>query len=317
MSGHYRKCTATEKEKTGYPQKELTCMINENEFSALISLLDDEDENIYEHVSEKIISSGNAGIPFLLDAWEKALNPELQQRIEYVINYIQFQTTKQLFHDWVNSRENELFAGAMIISRIQFPNLNEKTILDNFEQIRLSLLSEMNDFMSPMERISVFNHIFYKNYRFNGLRKDYQDPKSYMLNYVIESRKGNALSLGIMYLTLAKKIGLPLLGIKLPDYFCLAYMKEEINDMEVHYFSETLQHQIIFYINPLNNGMILSKNEIKLYLENLSIEPDIKYFVPISNLKIIKTLIIQLQKAYELTNSDDKSKELEELLQML
>jgi Transglutaminase-like superfamily len=292
-------------------------MINESEFSALISLLDDEDLDIYDHVSQKIIASGNAGIPYLLDAWEKALNPELQHRIEYVINHIQFRSTKKLFAEWVNSPEKDLYTGAMIISRIQFPNLNEESTLQTFEQIRLSLLAEMNDFMSPMEEISVFNHVFYKNYRFNGLRKDYQDPKSYMLNHVIESRKGNALSLGILYLALAKKIGMPLLGVKLPDYFCMAFMKEEINDMEVHHFSETLQHQIIFYINPLNNGMILSKNEIKLYLENLNIEPDIKYFVPISNLKIIKTLIVQLHKAYDLTNSDDKSKELAELLQML
>ena len=44
--------------------------VSENEFKALITLLDDNDNEVYSHVSNKLFSLGVEGIPLLESAWK-------------------------------------------------------------------------------------------------------------------------------------------------------------------------------------------------------------------------------------------------------
>ena len=67
--------------------------VTDERLKALISLLDDSDEEVVAHVTEQLMSYGNEIIPRLEHAWEDLRDLQLQERIENIIHKIQFQHT--------------------------------------------------------------------------------------------------------------------------------------------------------------------------------------------------------------------------------
>jgi hypothetical protein len=65
--------------------------MNDNELKALISLLDDEDLEVVEHVEKQIRQIGGSMIPLLETEWEGSFNPALQKRIEELIHNLQYE----------------------------------------------------------------------------------------------------------------------------------------------------------------------------------------------------------------------------------
>ena len=74
-------------------------MMNDKELKALVSLLDDEDDQIVSHVTDKIRSLGKEIIPFLEQQWENSFNPQVQQKIEGLIHDLQYELIKQRVKD--------------------------------------------------------------------------------------------------------------------------------------------------------------------------------------------------------------------------
>ena len=56
-------------------------MVENKEIKALLQLIDDPDEEVFNTVSNRIISFGKIIIPNLEDIWEHSTNEALQERI--------------------------------------------------------------------------------------------------------------------------------------------------------------------------------------------------------------------------------------------
>ena len=63
-------------------------MQENKEIKALLKLIDDPDEVVYETVSSKIISFGKEIIPNLENYWNTIANVELQEKVELLISKI-------------------------------------------------------------------------------------------------------------------------------------------------------------------------------------------------------------------------------------
>ena len=50
--------------------------MTKNEIKALISLLDDNDQEVAQHVEERIVALGEESIPFLEEEWEETLDSD-------------------------------------------------------------------------------------------------------------------------------------------------------------------------------------------------------------------------------------------------
>ena len=112
-------------------------MNNEKSIQALIRLIEDPDENIYEHVRDELIGHGIAVIPFLETSWEEEDYGLLfQSRIENLIHDIQFDTIKSDLKEWIESPHKDLLEGALIISRFQYPHQNEQKVRNEIQDIR-------------------------------------------------------------------------------------------------------------------------------------------------------------------------------------
>jgi len=282
---------------------------NSKEISALVKLLDDPDQEIYKHVEERLLAYGNEVIDFLENAWEHSLDSLLQQRIENIVHKIQFTNVKEDLNLWYQSGAFDLLQGALVINRYQYPDLNEEKIILQIEEIKREIWLGLQYEMSSIEKIKLINHVFYNVYGFSGNTKNHHDPQNSYINQVLESKKGNQISLAIIYSTLAQKLDIPVYGVNLPQHFILGYIDESKREEQ--------EFGVLFYINAFNKGAIFGKHDVDQFLRQLNLDPLPGFYAPCSNVEIIRRVIRNLISAYENLGSRDKVEELKELQDIL
>lgn len=284
-------------------------MENIKEISALVKLLDDPDQEIFQHVEERLLGYGNEVIDYLENAWEQSLDSLLQQRIENIVHKIQFSNVKEDLNLWYQSGAFDLLQGALVINRYQYPDLDEEKIILQIEEIKREIWLGLQYEMSSIEKIKLINHVFYNIYGFSGNTKNHHDPQNSYINQVIESKKGNQISLAILYATLAQKLDIPVYGVNLPQHFILGYIDESKRDEQ--------EFGVLFYINAFNKGAIFGKHDVDQFLRQLNLDPLPGFYAPCSNVEIIKRVIRNLISAYENLGSTEKVEELKELQDIL
>jgi regulator of sirC expression with transglutaminase-like and TPR domain len=282
---------------------------NSKEISALVKLLDDPDMEIYHHVEERLLEYGNEVIGLLENAWEQSLDTLLQQRIENIIHKIQFAAVKEDLNLWYQSGAFDLLQGALIVNRYQYPDLDEEKLILQIEDIKREIWLGLQYEMSSVEKIKLINHIFYNVYGFGGNTKNHQDPQNSYISQVLESKKGNQISLAIIYSTLAQKLDIPVYGVNLPQHFILGYIDETKRDEQ--------EFGVLFYINAFNKGAIFGKHDVDQFLRQLNIEPMPGFYMPCSNIEIIRRVLRNLITAYQNLGSAEKVEELKELQDIL
>lgn len=283
-------------------------MENLAEIDALVKLLDDPDEEIFQHVQERLLTYGNEVITYLESAWEQSLDTLLQERIENIVHTIQFNSVKEDLNLWYQSGAFDLLQGALVINRYQYPDLDEQNVINQIEEIKREIWIGMQHEMSSIEKIKLINHIFYNQFGFAGNTKNHHDPQNSYLNQVLESKKGNQISLAIIYATLAQKLDIPVYGVNLPQHFILGYIDESNAEKE---------YGVLFYINAFNKGAIFGKHDVDQFLRQLNLEPQPGFYSPCSNTEIIRRIIRNLISAYENLGAADKVTELKTLQDIL
>jgi regulator of sirC expression with transglutaminase-like and TPR domain len=282
------------------------------ELSALIRLLDEPDENIYLQIRTRILSFSYEAIYYLEEAWNHNLNPLAQKRIEIILHKLHFDKLVNDLSDWYTLGSSNLLRGYLLVSRYQYPNLDEDQIRKELEKIKMQIWLEMSSELTAFEKVRVFNKILFDVNKFEGDRKNYYSPFNSYINNVLESRKGNPLALSMIYIILADMLEVPVFGVNLPDHFILAYM-----DMKEIVPGQDMQEaNVLFYLNPFSGGAAFTRAEIDAFLKQMNLEPDVKYFYPCSNADMIIRLLRNLIHSYVATGNSIKVSELEILMKI-
>lgn len=284
-------------------------MENSKEISALVKLLDDPDPEIYQHVEKRLLEYGYEVIDFLENTWEHSFDSLLQQRIEDIIHQIQFNNVKEDLNLWYQSGAFDLLQGALVINRYQYPDLDEQKIINQIEEIKREIWIGMQHEMSSIEKVKLINHVFYGIYGFGGNTKNHHDPQNSYINQVLESKKGNQISLAIIYSTLAQKLDIPVYGVNLPQHFILGYIDESR--------TEESDFGVLFYINAFNKGAIFGKHDVDQFLRQLNLTPQPGFYAPCSNIEIVRRIIRNLISAYENLGAAEKVSELKQLQEII
>lgn len=282
----------------------------EKEIKALLQLLDDPNDEVYHYVSKNILEKGEIIIPELEKTWEKSLNSILQERVENLIQEIQFSSTQKQLKDWKDQGAINLLKAAYLISKYQYPDLNYNDIIAAFNKIKQDAWLEINNNLTALEKTKILNHILFQVHEFSGNSSNFFAPQNSYINHVFETKKGNPVTLGILYIALASELGLPIYGVSMPRNFILAYVDE-------YNCNEPNEADILFYINPFNEGEVLGEREIDYFLKQQKIDPKKKYYLPCSNIEIIKKLILNLIYSYEKLGYPEKVSDLKVLFNII
>jgi len=281
--------------------------MEEKQFKAMLSLLDDKDSFVYQTVEDNLMNMGMDVIPKLESVWENTMNPFLHQRIENIIQKIQFSYSKNNLKHWISDGAIDLLLGAFWIAKYQYPDLKLEVIQNQIDKIYQDVLEEMPEHVTPLQKIRVINHIFFDIYQLAGNNTNFFAPQNSYINHVLESKKGNPITLAIIYLTIAQRIGLPVFGVNLPKNFILVFKEVQNGPFQT---DENPLSDVLFYINPYNKGAVLGKREIDSFLTQQKIAPNDSFYLSCSNDIIIQRLIHNLIVSYEQLGYPDKIEDL-------
>jgi regulator of sirC expression with transglutaminase-like and TPR domain len=289
--------------------------MSSSELSALITLIEDPDESIFHHVKNELVARGREVIPELEQYWEyNRFGTLFQQRVEELIHNIQFNLVGSSLKEWMTSEHNDLLEGAILINKYQYPSFDEAEVRRQVAAIRQDIWLELNDNLTAIEHVNVFNHILYKVHEFQGNKANYSAPQNSYIADVLNTKKGNSLSLAVIYQVLANSLEIPIYGVNLPNHFLLCYLDENRLGMSPE---ESEDKGILFYINPFNGGEIIHRDEIDDFLFHLNLPQEVKYYEPCKNEEIIRRMINNLIFAYGQQNKEEKVAELKALQDML
>ncbi len=287
-------------------------MQTNKEITALLRLIDDPDGEVFDTVAEKLLHYGKEIIPNLEQLWEVTVDQSVQERIELLIHRVHFQDLQHEFYEWAHSKQPELLRGAILVARYQFPDLNIPSILTQFDQIRRNVWLELNNYLTPLEQVNVFNSILYNYYKLQGHELTEREPKHFYINQVLESKQGNAYSLGVLYLALCELLDIPIFAIELPRQFVFAYIDT------LHHFNNPTEpvQQIQFYVDPMN-GMVYTQKDVDTYLKKINANDRHEYFKPLSSTRVIFKMLEELNLCYKYKREDQKADEVQQLMNML
>jgi regulator of sirC expression with transglutaminase-like and TPR domain len=284
-----------------------------NEINALFNLIDDPDEEVYSTVSEKIIEFGKGIIPNLENLWENTLSEETQVRIELLIHRLHYTDLTNDLKEWRDNAYHDLLFGAMLVGKFQYPDLQTTPVLQEIEKLRRNIWLELNNFLTPLEQANVLSSIIYNYYNLKGTEVNYNDADDFFIHKVLESKKGNALTNGIIYQVMCDLLDINAKIINIPKQMVIAFYH---SDYDPSTYIGHPQEKIHFYIDGLT-GNAYSHKDIENYLQKMQIQPTASYFKPVSHKRIIQILLEETSKCFHLPSNKYKQKELTDLANLL
>ena len=275
--------------------------MEESKIKALLSLLDDDDIEVVSQVEKEFLAQGGSIIPYLEKEWEQNFNPVVQKRIEDLVHVLQFVLLEDRFSKWKKTGGEDLMEGLWLICTYQYPDLEFSTIKNAMEQIYYEVWLEMKPDMLPMEQVRTLNNVLFTKLKFSSNTKNFHSPANSMISQVLESKKGNPISLCVIYMMVAQKLKLPIYGVNLPSLFILTYKNDSSQ----------------FYINAFNKGLIFTKEDIDNYLHQLNLAPIDVFYQPCSNIDIVARVLRNLINSFEKLAETDRVEDVKKMLHFL
>ncbi|UOG73964.1 transglutaminase-like domain-containing protein [Hymenobacter tibetensis] len=272
------------------------------EIKALISLLDDPE--VAPQIQEKIQTLGESLIPFLEESWEETLDSQQQQRLEDLIHKLQFEGLQQRLRVWRDSGSENLIEGMWLLNSYQYPDADLQVLNRAIEQLRFEVWTLLKPEMHPADQVQALNYVLFKAHKFAANTQNFHSPANSMLQRVLETRRGNPLTLCVIYLLVAQRLNLPIYGVNLPNLFVLTY---RLDDLAVE----------PFYINCYNRGLVLSRTDIEHYVAQLNLTPNDIFYEPCSHVDIVRRALRNLQLSFEKLQEPAKAAEVNKLLAIL
>ena len=268
--------------------------VKDRSILALITLVDDPDERIFEHVRTELLERGKEAIPHLeqliIDA---KIHPEHVQRIEHLIKSINFQAVESSLRNWIKSPDKNLLEGVCILSSFQYPDLQVELIKEHLYEIRKDIWLEINPKQTSFEITKTFNRIFFDYHQFRRSKTKVYTPFDYFIPAVLEGREGTELSLGIVYSIIAQSLDLPVYGVLYPiNRFILAYMDRDhiMTQLDLDKHNEG----ILFYLNIEEKGKMLNREILESELLKRKQRLKKSFFEPASNSDVLKEYLRQI-----------------------
>ena len=141
-----------------------------------------------------------------------------------------------------------LFGTALLIARDEYPQL-DPGLYDRLAQDHVEALREEVDALEqiPLKMHAINRHLF-EELGYTGNTTEYYDPRNSYLNEVFERRLGNPLSLALVQIEVARRLGVPLAGVSFPGHFLV---RLPVGD------------QGVLVMDPFNRGRPLDVDELR------------------------------------------------------
>ena len=255
--------------------------------TALLTLLTDEDPEVYKVIRGTILGHGAAVVDWLRPH-TIGREPLLRRRAREIITHFERQNTDNCFLGFCVSHgeDLDLETGVWLLARTCYPDLNRaayEAMLDSFAaelRERLDLHGDVATILVTINRYLFENPV--KKLSFKGDTEGYYHPDNSYLNKVIDRRLGNPISLCVLYMLITKRLRLPITGVGMPGHFICRHQ------------SAVREH----YIDVFNKGRLLSRNDCVKFLVSTGHESFELFLTPMSPRRILLRMCSNLHQIY-------------------
>jgi regulator of sirC expression with transglutaminase-like and TPR domain len=193
----------------------------------------------------------------------------------------------RIFREAVESPDDEidLARAALAIAQSEYPALRAETCLTRLDQLAATARDRSAGEGGPYRLIAAINYVLFIQEGYRGNQDDYYDPRNSFLNEVIERRIGIPITLSVLYIEVARRVGLKFHGVGFPGHFLVKYVGEG--------------EEIV--IDPFDKGEVRTVEELRqildgLYGGKLAFRPE--FLSPVSNRQIIHRMLNNLKAIY-------------------
>ena len=264
----------------------------ESEKKALLNLLADEDHAVYQTIRAKILSYGLSATRWLQPSTLSS-DPILRRRALEIIQHLSRRAADNRFLAFCLTHGEELDAelGAFLLAQTQYPDINVQAYQALFDNYAAELREQIGPGHSSEQIIAIINHYLFDELGFHGNEENYYDPENSFLNRVIDQRTGNPISLCMLYLAVARRLKLPVVGIGMPGHFLCRF--------------QTTTEEALF-IDAFNRGKLLTRADCVKYLVHTRDGFKESYIAPVSGRRTLLRICSNLHQIYgELSLADE------------
>ena len=181
--------------------------------------------------------------------------------------------------------EVPLDIAALELSTIEFPKLDLEASLFRLENLSEQVRAQGSEQLSGLDFIRALNELLFDVLQYRGNESDYYDPRNSCLNAVLSRRLGIPISLSVLYMEIARRLGRNVGGIGLPGPILVISAAEMSRN----------------WIDPFHRGRILTFDDCcDLVREraNVDIRVNPGWFAPMTKRQILLRMLGNLKAIY-------------------
>ncbi|MBI3882257.1 MAG: hypothetical protein HY301_19640 [Verrucomicrobia bacterium] len=265
------------------PVSALPAAFSDRERVALLNLLCDDDPGVQRAVRAKIISQGA-----MAAAWMRSFaldsDPVLRRRSQEIVRHFDSQAADNRFLGFClkNGEDLDLEEGALLLAVSEYPHINLAGYRAWLDDLAAQFREHLGAETDPDIVLAIINRHLFSELGFVGNEKNYYDPQNSYLNRVLDRRTGNPITLSLVYLLIARRLRLPVVGIGMPGHF-------------VCRFQSALRE---IYIDPFNRGRLLSKADCLKYLADSGQAVHDPHLSPVTPRRMLTRICLNLHHIY-------------------
>jgi regulator of sirC expression with transglutaminase-like and TPR domain len=180
----------------------------------------------------------------------------------------------------------DLASAALAIARTEYPRLDVSYYVGRLEALAGQVRGRMRSNPTAREAIALLNRVLFDEEGLRGNRDDYYDPRNSFLNDVLDRKLGIPITLSVIYMEVARRVGFPIAGTAMPGHFLLK-----------HY--DVMSGEIV--IDPFNRGRIVTNAECQqrlneIYSGEIELQPE--FLRPVTHREILTRMLNNLRQIY-------------------
>lgn len=178
-----------------------------------------------------------------------------------------------------------LAEGALCIAQEEYPALDIAACLRQIDAMAAVIAGRLGLELDPRQIVAHINTYLFEEQGFHGNVQAYYDTRNSFLNDVLERKTGIPITLSVLYIELARQVGLPIVGVGMPGHFLVRYGA----------------YGAPFWIDPFYHGQILEQHDCMARLHDLygdALPWDAKYLAPVSDHAILQRMLSNLKAIY-------------------
>jgi len=117
----------------------------------------------------------------------------------------------------------DLLRASLLIAKLDNEELDVDYYLNEIDEMVASIRAGLGDKPDEAKRLAALNEFLFKKSGFHGSRTNYYHRSNSYLNEVIDDREGLPITLSVLYMEVARRLGLKVVGVGLPGHFVVRF----------------------------------------------------------------------------------------------